>query len=161
MAPRGPKMAPRWSQDGPERLQDGPKRPQDGPKRAQDGPNRPQDASPSKVVTHLWPTWTPKGAPRTPQDGPLGPPKSDDVNKDSALFHISSYVEARVEDGMAQDRIRGPMRHFGDCTLGPRSSLWRGIKGEVDLPLGRGKGGDIEVTRFLTRHEPLARRISK
>ena len=52
------------------------------------GGQGPQDASNSMIATHLWPTWTPKGAPRTPQDGPLGPPKSDDVNEDSALFHF-------------------------------------------------------------------------
>ena len=61
---------------------------------------------------------------------------------------------------MAQDRIRGPMRDFDGSTLGPKSSLWRGIKGEVNLPQGRGKVEDIEVTGFLTRHEPKARRIN-
>ena len=95
LAPRSHKMAkvvPRWPQDGPRWPKDGsipiactcsatrksnhsPERPQDDPKRAQDGPNRPQDASPSKVVAHLWPTWTPKGAPRAPQVGHLAPPQ--------------------------------------------------------------------------------------
>ena len=60
---------------------------------------------------------------------------------------------------MAQDRIRGRMRDFDPSTLGPKSSLWRGIKGEVNLPLGMGKVEDIEVTDFLTRQEPKARRI--
>ena len=52
------------------------------------------------------------------------------------------------------------MRDFDPSTLGPRSSLWRGIKGEVNPHLGRGKVEDIEVIDFPTRHEPLARRIS-
>ena len=60
---------------------------------------------------------------------------------------------------MAQGRNRGLITHFDGSTLGPKSSLWRGIKGEVNLPLGRGKVEDIEVIDFLTRHEPLARRI--
>ena len=33
------------------------------------------------------------------------------------------------------------MRQFDPGTLGPKSSLWRGIKGEVNLPLGMGEGG--------------------
>ena len=37
------------------------------------------------------------------------------------------------------------MGDFGPSTLGPESSLWRGIKGEVNLPLGRGK---VEVNSF-------------
>ena len=65
------------------------------------GPDGPPRASPSMIVTHFGPTWAPKGAPRTPQDGPLGPPKSDDVNEDFAFFHFPSYVETRVEDGIA------------------------------------------------------------
>ena len=50
------------------------------------------------------------------------------------------------------------MRQFGPSTLGPKSSLWRGIKGEVNLPLERGK---VEFVRFLTRHGPMARRIGQ
>ena len=85
MAPRTPNMATKWTQEDPERLQDSPERSQDGPQKAQPGFNRPQDASPSKVLAHLCPTWTPKGAPRAPQVGHLGPPKSDRINWDSAL----------------------------------------------------------------------------
>ena len=88
MAPRAPKMATKWPQEDPERLQDSPERSQDGAQKAQNGPNRPQDASRSKVGVFFCPTWTPKGTPRAPQVGHLGPPKSDDSHKDSALFHF-------------------------------------------------------------------------
>ena len=77
----GPKMAPRRSKMTPK----GPKMAPREPKMVPTGPRTPPRQRSSPICGPLGP---PRRAPRAPQVGHLGPPKSDDINRDSAPFHL-------------------------------------------------------------------------
>ena len=131
------------------------------------------------VLGRSWGRMEPRGPPGQsasphfdrfePPKGPPGPPKIDpwDPQKVTSTRILHFFMHrAMSKQGSkmgwlkaGQDRLKGCTRDFDRRTLGPKISLGGGLKGEVNLPLGRRNEERGTQTRYLTRHGPLARRI--